>query len=206
MAADDVIHLVVQGSLNAGLWQQSYYYQISVDSANEADNPVNVAKAWLTAVEPSLLAAISAECTVDCGTAQRVFPVPVGNTFIESYPGNNGDLTGESLPATNAAVITTLSEDAGAQLRGRKYIPGIRELDQQGGRVNAAEMALLQTLGTALTATLMEGAMEAFPVVAHRDPVTPFDVLSAVQIVQFTVRPRLGNQRRRRTFRTNVSA
>lgn len=204
MAADDIIHLEVQGSLNGGLWQQSYYYQISVDGAVEADNPISVAKAWLTAVETAFLNSVSVDCSIDCGTAQRVFPVPKGNTFIEAYPGNVGALTGGSLPATNAAIITTLSEDAGPQLRGRKFIPGIPEESQTGGRVTAAELALLQVLGEALRATIMEGTMEAFPVVAHRDPVTPFDVLSAVQITQFTVRPRLGNQRRRRTFRTNV--
>lgn len=206
MAADDIIHLEVQGSLNSGLWQQSYYYQISVDSTDPMDNEVNVAKGWLASVAPAFTLATSVDCTIDCGTSQRVFPVPVGNTFITAFPGTPGALTGGSLPATNAAVITTLSEDPGPQLRGRKYIPGIPEDSQQGGRVSAAEMVLLQALAETFKTTLMEDTMEAFPVVAHRDATTPFDVLSAVQIVTFTVRPRLGNQRRRRTFRTNVSA
>jgi len=206
MAVDDIIHLEVQGSLNAGLWQQSYFYKITADAADPLTNEVDVAKGWLSQVESEFLLAVSEELTIDCATTQRVFPVPVGNTFITPYPGNKGGLTGESLPATVAAIVTMLTAVTGRQTRGRKYFPGIRELDQQGGRIKATQIVLLTSVAEELTNAISEGDMTADPVIAHRDPMTPFNVLSSEVITQFTVRPRLGNQRRRKTFRTNVAA
>ncbi len=206
MAVDDIIGLEVQGSLNAGLWQMKFYYKITADATPEGDNPIAVSAGWDGKVRGPLLESVSTEMTVDCATAQKVFPTPVGNTFITPLAGSSGDLTGESLPATNAAIITLLTAVTGAQTRGRKYIPGIRELDQQGGRIKAACLLLLGTLATSMLASIGDGTMTAVPVIAHRNPLTPFDVLSTEQLTQFTVRPRLGNQRRRKTFRTNFSA
>lgn len=204
MAVDDVIGLEIQGSLNAGLWQQKYYYKITTDAAIENNNPIEVVKAWDAIVSSPFLAAVSTELTIDCGTAQKVFPLPKGNTFIQPLSGESGDLIGESLPATVAGLITTLTDTPGRQTRGRKYIPGIRELDQKGGRVLSAEFDLLVALASALESQISFDMLVAIPVIAHRDPVTPFEVLSTADITACTTRPRLGNQRRRRTFRTNI--
>lgn len=205
MPVDDILHLEVQGSLNAGLWQQSYYYKVVTDATDPLQNENECAKAWRDTIEPQLLQAVSEEMTSDCGTCQKVFPTPVGNTFIVPFQGNVGSLAGESLPATVAAIITTLTATASRTTRGRKYIPGIREVDQKGGRLLAAELALLDALGGFLIAQITFDAFVAEPVIAHRDPNTPFDVLSSEELTTFTTRPRLGNQRRRRTFRTNIA-
>jgi len=207
MAVDDVHHLVMQGSLDEQLWQQSFYYKLTIEAADPIDNDKDLIDGWLQTVGPSFKAATSEEMTIDCGTSQKVFPLPLGNTILVPFAGENGDLTGESLPATVAAIITTLTAGATAQTRGRKYVPGIRELDQAQGRIVAIELALLVSLGTAYENTLTPQApslLRAIPVIAHRRKTTPRDVLSTADINDTIARPRLGNQRRRRTFRTAV--
>jgi len=200
----DVHHLIIQGTTAASKWQMSFYYEIETDDTDPLDNDNAIINGWFTGPGGELIPIMTDQCTIDCGISSKVFPLPLGNTFIVPFSAAVGTAVGESLPATDAAIITTLSATAGRQTRGRKFIPGISEDEcNQGGILNSLRVKLI-ALGDELDQAIVIGAGSAKPVIAHRDPISPHNVLSRVDIVTCVVRPRTGTQRSRRTFRTNI--
>jgi len=204
MATGDVHHLVIQGTTAASKWQMSFYYEIETDDTDPMDNDNGIINGWFTGPGGELIPIMTDQCSIDCGISSKVFPLPLGNTYIVPFAGAAGTAVGESLPATDAAIITLLSATAGRQTRGRKFIPGISEDEcNQGGILDSLRVKLI-ALADEFEGQLTIGAGSAKPVIAHRDPDTPFNVISRVDIVDCVVRPRTGTQRSRRTFRTNI--
>lgn len=98
-------------------------------------------------------------------------------TNVNDIPGfvnfNNleGVLIGQAVPNNSAAVVHLLTNAPNSKHNGRMYIPGLREVDQQDGTIEAGEITLLNAFGSVLTLDLIPDGGETAefaPVVISR--------------------------------------
>ena len=199
MAAGDIIKLIVNQSIFSENVQNVLYYKVVTDDGT-TDNEIALAEDFFTDVLPTWRAFVVDLVFFTCIQTQKVFPTPKGSTF-DRISAPTGDITTEALPATDAALIRKFNPAvAGVGRKGRVYIAGIPEANQQRGRINAALAGSLNALGTLLIQNrTTTGLGDYKPVWATRDAVTPFAINGSVDWTNFTTMPRIATQRRRRT-------
>jgi hypothetical protein len=152
--------------------------------------------------------AVSADVEVDkvefrCITNTTDIPGGVNFNNIE------GALVGEALPNSAAACLSLKTTAPNSKHNGRMFLPGVREIDQIDGTIDAAELTLLNAFGTKLELDLALPGPETAdftPVVisrfldgAKRTPPVGFNLLSAI------ARPVTKQQRRRGGRRFGLS-
>jgi len=199
MALLDGYQVILSGNLQAETFQNVLYYQIVTEDGSQSAQEIIIA-ALILDVWPKWIAAMSEDAQLDCFSVQKVFPDPV-NAREDVFIGDIGLLTGESLPAMDTALIQKVAQQVGGRgKKGRVYFAGIRELDQEKGRLLDAEGSLLSVLGLQLQTNITGGdGGDYAPAWAVREKVKPFAILSMQQWDEANVLPRIATQRRRRT-------
>lgn len=75
---------------------------------------------------------------------------------IETLVGEAGDVTGDCLPNSNAAVLSKKTALRGKHYRGRMYIPGVSEDDNVNNALTAGAKTRLDTVATNLLAVVTD--------------------------------------------------
>jgi len=200
MAAGDLIKLVVNQTLQNSVVQNVLYYDTVTDPPS-GSAAQDCAEQFLNLViTTSWLQTISDELTVDCISAQKVFPTPI-EALLEVDVSLTGQKTGESLPAMDSVLFQKVNLlTAGVGKRGRIYLAGLPEIDTKQGRVANDAKPALEALALSFQEELALPARGVFtPHWATRDPVTPFAINGSVKVDVVTLLPRIATQRRRRT-------
>jgi len=199
MAIGDLIRVDVNQSLQSSQVQNVIYYLVAASDAGVPDVEV-VADLFISDVLPAWAVNVSADVMFECIFTQKVFPLPIG-ARQERAVVFQGGVAGESLPAMNAGLIQKSNPAVpGRGKKGRIYIPGWNEADQELGRLEIAAFGRLQSISTVLDDTLSSAGGGAYdPAWAIRNPAAPFEVTGFVEAVDWTALPRLATQRRRRT-------
>ena len=199
MAVNDIIKLIVNQSIFSENVQNVLYYKVVTDDGT-TDNEIALAEDFFADVLPTWRALVVDQVVFTCLQTQKVFPTPKGSTF-DRISAAIGDITTEGLPATDAALIRKFNPAvAGVGRKGRVYIAGVPEANQNRGRIDAAYGASLGGLAALLIANrTTTGLGDYRPVWATRDATTPFAINGSVDWTNFTVMPRIATQRRRRT-------
>jgi len=199
MAAGDLIKLVVNQSLFDAIVQNVLYYKVVTDDTVDG-NEEALAEDFATDVIPTWQTFVVDKLFFTCIQTQKVFPTPVGSTF-DRISAPIGAITTDGLPPTDAALIRKFNPTVGGVGRkGRVYITGIPEANQDRGRIDAALRTNLTGLATLLIQNrTTTGGGDYKPVWATRDATTPFAINGSVDWLNFTVMPRIATQRRRRT-------
>ena len=134
--------------------------------------------------------------------------VSVGDEIPGIHPiiALGGGRTGDSLPFSAAAVATKITNAPNSRFNGRFYIPGISELDQDEGTLNATIIALLvlwnvevlKTLPTSLpqTATFEPIVISRVDAGVPRVPPIGFEIQSMLQTINMRQQRRRGTKER----------
>jgi len=204
MAVDDVYKVVVNQSMQDSLAETVLYYKVI------SEDPVLSDEAAIqTAIDADLIptwqASVVDQLTFDCMTIQKVFEPPI-KALREFIINRDGLLSGDPLPATVTFLFTKINNaTGGVGKKGRIYCMGMTEENQKAGRLQAAAILLVEALADKFEANLATiGGGDFNPVWAVRDPIKPHAILSTLNVDQVVARPRLANQRRRRTPIRNV--
>lgn len=198
MPAGDLYKVVVNQSFQSSVVQNVLYYEDTdgVSSDPEAD----IFLQWNTDVRPAWLNSVSDLLTMECLDIQKVFPLPIQaiRPFDVSLAGQ---LSGGVNPAMDAALYQKVNDNTGGiGKKGRLYVAGLREIDNEEGRVTSAYFILMTSLANALDNELIVAGGSIFkPSWAVRSNLTPFGINSFLQIDQVIPLPRVATQRRRRT-------
>jgi len=199
MAVGDLIKLIVNQAIFSQNVQNVLYYEVVTDDGT-TDNEIALAEDFFTDVLPSWVSFVVENTIFTCIQTQKVFPLPVGATF-DRIQTTVGTITTQGLPGTDAALIRKFNPAvAGVGRKGRVYVTGIPEAEQNQGRITAALQGSLNALATLLIQNrTTTGLGDYKPVWATRAPTTPFAITGSVDWTNFTSMPRIATQRRRRT-------
>jgi len=112
-----------------------------------------------------------------------------------------GDQGQPTLPARNCGLIQTFNPAVtGKGKKGRLYVSGISETQQEFGRLEGTEAAFLTTLANTLIDVLVgPNAGEFQPVWVTRNPADPTEITGKVVWTNFLVKPIMASQKRRVT-------
>lgn len=111
------------------------------------------------AVATAMKAVISASATYRGVGVRRIQPLPISLETYSNAAAGVGGLAGDPLPLQTAGIITIGTALGGRSRRGRAYIPFPNEDSNTASALPSnAYVALLATLGGALTATFGPGA------------------------------------------------
>ena len=159
--------------------------------------------AWKLAVLPTFLLALADDVSVE-----RIAMDPVTDTsevpgILDMY-AEDGVVLGDGLPSTMCAVISLPCTGPNAKHNGRLFISGLSELEQNSGRLTAAQQILMDNIATKLAVDITPTAPETAnftPVVISRfvdgvKRVPPVGYLITVPVAKNIMR----QQRRRKTF------
>lgn len=95
-------------------------------------------------IEAALLPAVSSEWVLERLHGQRVHPVL--SDEVEILPSGTGAGTGgESSPSFCAQLVNLKTGKGGRSFRGRLFLPPPPETGQQGSKLTAAQLALINT-------------------------------------------------------------
>ena len=207
MAIGDLYVATTHVRTAEGEMQFSFGYLMEAGGINVETLPVACLKFQQVMLDKYVLA-VSANIEVD----KVEFRAITNNVDIPGFVNFNnlvGALAGEAVPNSSAAVLSLLSNAPNAKHNGRMFLPGVREIDQTDGTIDAPEITLLNTFGSALTLDLILGGgqtAEFTPVVISRIlngvprvPPVPFTLVSAI------ARPSMKQQRRRGGHRFGLS-
>jgi len=199
MAAGDLFRLQAVQSMDADIIQNNFYYVVDTDDGGPS-NEQPMLDAFDAQVIPSWLPAVTGDLSIDCLSAQKVFP-GLKRALIEKFITAVGTAVGQALPLPIAALIQKI--DPALSGRGRKghaFISGISEDNSADGRINGAQSSLLQTLLTSLNVSLTTPGGGIYnPVWATFTKVAPIVIDGFVDWTQGVVLPRLSHIGTRKT-------
>ena len=158
MATDDIIQLRIVGRYQQQNIVNTLHYQISQQSSSDLDILGNFITDWGTALEIAFLA-----CHIDTYEliGYKAFRVD-GTAKTPAYEnrGQNGTVVGDEVPSNVCRTITLYTASANHRRRGRLMLSGSEAgmFNLTDGSVTVAAVAILQTLGDLLSATLEETA------------------------------------------------
>jgi len=179
--------------------QNVLYYRIATDPATDPAEE-DLTAAFLASVIPDWLAAVTTAIEFDCIQAQKVSPDPVRNSF-DSFLNLTGDQTGDSLPSRNCGLIQKFNPTVtGKGKKGRVYISGIAEDQEELGRLKVSASQALTTLAGKMTDNLAgpdAGLYE--PVWVTRGPPPASPITGFVVWTNSQVKPIMASQKRRVT-------
>jgi len=199
MAINDILKVNINQRMFEAVVQNVLYWKVDSSDDNLTDQKA-LELAFISDLLPSWRAMQGNDLMINCMEIQKVFPGEAGAVF-EMELNTTGALTGQLLPATNAALFKKINlVTGGVGKTGRIYIAGIRELDQNMGRVTDDEFALMQQFADTFESALTNPTnFSASPVWAVRNPLPPREIISTLSVDTLTPLPRIATQRRRRT-------
>lgn len=147
-------------------------------------------------VYEAFLECVSNEWTCEGVTIQKVQPQRY--RLIKYLPSDLiGNVAGQSLPSSTAAVISRYAERAGRSYQGRIFVPAVPVLFEQDSSLNELAIATMATLATNMVAPISLGSGDALiPWIGHTG-FTPTDS----QVIETVVQTPLRVQRRREVGR-----
>lgn len=154
MAVDDIYQMTVTAQSPAGFFQNTFAVSSLITTDPTSANFATLAADWVAIWRPQQSDTITWRSwrarQVRGGTV--VWPTgtscnPTGGFLLEGNitSNNNGADLGEALPPQCAMVITFKTGVIGRRARGRNYIFGFTEADQNGGTWAAATLSALET-------------------------------------------------------------
>ncbi len=200
MAIGDLIRVTVNQDLQSSQIQNVLYYEVLEDNTS-VGNEVALGTIFASNVIASQWAPIVVPAVqFTCLQVQKVFPLPIGavRDIQVALPGTK---IGESLPAMDSALIQKFNPAVGGKgKKGRVYIAGFPESDQEFGRIKATAFVELGDLAQGLQLVLETTPDGDFrPAWAVKSTTSPFPIVSFVEATNFVALPRFATQRRRRT-------
>lgn len=165
---------------------------------NPAGTAEDLALTFRTNVMPSWYDAVSTEWKHVGVRAQKVWPDLGPFDQIPGIAPFQGELLGDALPSTVAAVFTKRTDTPRARGRGRTYIAGLPETGQSNSVIAAAQMLLLETLRDNLAEELVGGEANYLPIILSNSAVPPEIAPVTRPITRIEIQDILGTQRRRR--------
>jgi len=199
MPVGDLYKVVIGSFQNGKLGQNVLYYVVDADSTGDT-NQKSIELEFLTEVIPKWQDAVGTAFFFECIIIQKVFPGAPEALFRReiSEPGN---ITTELLPATSTALIRKFNPAVGGKgKKGRVYISGWAEANQDNGNITTAGATLLGTLSDSMQQDLINATDGKYaPAWAVRGPGPTFPITGFVTGLIFEPLPRTATQRRRRT-------
>jgi len=198
MAAGDLLRVNVNQSLQSSIVQNVLYYTV------ESDDPGGNEQALFTELAADVLTpwstAVTEDLSIDCVEIQKEFPAPLA-VAQEFNVGFAGLRALQSLPAMDSGLIQKFNPTVtGVGKKGRVYIAGMAEDDQELGRFTVAGAVFLAIIQSALEVLLTSaGGGQYKPAWAVRDPNAPFSITGFVTDLVFKALPRFATIRNRRT-------
>ncbi len=200
MAADDLLKLVVNQTMNSEVVQNVLYYLVVSDDTSTTNEQAIADQFSLSPLLGVWEPLVVDEISFDCISTQKVFPTPIG-AVLDTNVGRAGQKTSEGLPATDAVLLQKFNPATGGKgKKGRVYIAGLPKLDENLGRLEAVPFAAFKLLAAQLALNLTTpGGGDYKPAWAVRSPTTPFAITGSVTDLTWIALPRIATQRRRRT-------
>ncbi len=196
---DDLLQLTVGQRLFDDTVQNVLFYKEKV-SPNAGPAEEDLVTAFISDVIPAWKLAVSFDLKFECIQVQKVFPLPVRNSF-DTFLTGEGAQGGDTLPARNCALIQKFNPAVtGKGKKGRVYISGINEVQATEGRLRSTEGVLLTTLAN-LMVDLLTGpnSGEFEPIWVTRGPGDLTPITGDVLWTNSLVKPIMASQKRRVT-------
>lgn len=193
----DILQIQHRGTLHEQRVVNTYYYFVG---AGDAGAPTTGYAALASQFNADVLALLQplvcAEWMDWILRVRRITPSPAVFVDFAAAPNSGGVVT-DSLPSTDAVVVSRRTNEIGPANRGRVYIPGIPEASVQTSELTpAAHADFVVFAAGAFETNLISGLWEFLPIHLRRTPT--FDP----QFVQHTsVDTVVATQRRRRLRR-----
>lgn len=152
MAVDDLYVLTISYFLPESNVTISLGYKQTA-GINNSDTLQSAVEFWDFNVLPLFQDILSVDVEVD---QVRLDPVTKNDEIpgFENLIGKFGTVTGDSLPAGGAGVITWITDAPNAKHNGRSYIAGISEADVVDGQIGAPQFGRMVLFGGGYQNTL----------------------------------------------------
>jgi len=95
----------------------------------------------LACIVDNLLPVLSDDLTLEGADFKNITGSVAQEGFVNQTTSNNGTVSGDSLPSTNAMVIALQTSHVGRSGKGRMFLPGIPESKQASSLVDATFIA-----------------------------------------------------------------
>lgn len=193
MAVDDIYQLAIDQSLNGVLLTNVFHYEQTGPGGSDPEQ--SLIDAWQTDTLPEWEAAVAVNLIFTCGRARQVSGVGSFPETFEIFASENGDLTGEALPANAVAVLSWYSATYTKSGRGRSFISGIRMVDEDENTWITAQQALLDTFAGAVINTITDAGTGA----TFKQVIWGGSPATAKTVIKKEVRPQVRKLRGRTT-------
>ena len=207
MAEDDLYKVDVQLEAPSGNASFGVYYHETVDRDGASNDTETLADAFDADVSTAIINVLPTDWKYPSFIVSKVYNDPV-EKFLFNNAIQVGDVSGPSLPANNAAVMTLHQSTFSPKSDGRIFIPGVAEVVTNVGVLTAGHLnGVLLALADALIGGLTQvsagaGRWELGVISAKvRDvalPAKDWDAAFA-PVTSITRNPIIGTQRRRQT-------
>jgi hypothetical protein len=196
MAAGPVWQLTITGDIDGQRVQNVLHFRETAAGAGEIPALDLIEAVGLT-VMPKWAACLSAGWQATSFYCRKVAPVPAIPflrlaTGTMAFIGTRGDAV---CPPTSALLLSLYSDEASRRGRGRIYLPGVAEADQDAGQIVEALLTAAVVLCEELDDTITDANGGQYnPCVFSRVDVEGYDVITAQP------QTNLATQRSRRAY------